>query len=423
MTSKKRSSNNEAEYISVVELNQLPSQRPGCLRRIFSSFFFMFVIIIFVFLGLMFGRQWYDSILAQFDYNKVVHPDESVIKTGVRSQVNPQVALVYTTKDGKKVRVIADAQAYSTFVNQQVANLEDSKNQLLKETQLFLHAELLKVFESAQKRITRFADWYFAYPTTYIILWEATTSATRHVFSAEVTSLSEAVSIDVEKYLHKHYEEIVMRPEITDPQIRAAYKTALQDTHSKYVNIVAQTHADFQVFVTKYTTHLEKPAAENIELTLDWENQLNKVNMAEYEKGPKGAALGAALVGGGAVIGKAVATKGIAAKAVTGAATKGVFAKMATPFVSKAVLAASGGAIGTLGGPVGIAVGTVGGLGVDYVINEGVELTQRNAFVNDVHEALSTTQNEWEQEMQQSLQEAIKIWIDDTIQLLPRYET
>jgi len=286
---------------------------------------------------------------------------------------------------------------------------------------------LAKVFINAHKRTERFADWYFAYSTTYVILWEATTSATGHVFSAEATTLSEAVSIDVEKYLHKHYEEIVLRPETMDPQLRAAYKMALQNTHNQYVKTVAKMHTDFQAFVNKYTTHLDAPMEENIELTLDWRNQFNKINMAEYEKGPKGAALGAALAGGGAVVGKTVmagvAGKGIATKAVAGAATKGIFAKMATPFVSKAVLAASGGAIGTLGGPVGAVVGTIGGLGVDYAINEGVELTQRDTFVSDVREALSTTQNEWEQEMQKSLQQAIKIWINDTIQLLPRYET
>lgn len=430
------------EYIPAPQLNQAPPvARPkrGCLFRLFSSFIWMFILIVLVFVTLMFGRQWYDSLLARLDYNKTVHSDESVVKTGIRSQVSPTVTLVYKNQNGKKVRVIADAQEYSEFVNQQAASLEDSRNQLLAQTEKQLHEKLTGIFDGMRERVERFADWYFAYTTTYKILWEATTSATRHTFSAEATSLSEAVSIDVEKYLHKHYENIVLRPETTDPQLQIAYRNTLQKTHEEYVNILSDMQTDFQVFVSKYTTHLDEVATENTELVLDWESQFNKMNMAEYEKGPKGAAMGAALSAGGAAVGKAVAGTvagksvastavasaagtGVATKAIAGAATKGLFAKLSAPFVSKAVLVSAGGAVGTLGGPIGMAIGALGGLGVDYAINEGMELTQRGTFVTDVNEALATMQKEWEKQIQQSLQEAINIWMDDTIQLLPRYE-
>ncbi len=415
------------EYLPASDINQLPPPRSrrGCLGRLFSSFIWMFIFIVLVFFALTFGRQWYDSILAQLDYKKAVHSDESVIKTGIRSQVRPTVALVYKNKDGKKVRVIADAEEYSGFVNQQAASLEKSRNQLLAQTEKQMHEALTEVFDGMHGRIDRFADWYFGYTTTYKILWEASTSAAQHALSAEAISLSEAVSIDVEKYLHKHYENIVLRPETTDPQLQVAYRNALQTAHSNYVNVLSQTQADFQTFVSKSTTHLETPSAENTELVLDWESQFNKFNVAEYEKGPKGAALGAALAASGAAVGKAVAGtagKGVASQALAGAASKGIFAKLSAPFVSKAVLAGGGAAVGALGGPLGVAIGVIGGLGIDYAISEGVELTQRDTFVTDVGEALHVTQNVWEKEMQQSLREAVNIWMDDTIQLLPRYE-
>jgi len=431
MKPKKTISPIEAKTGDYMPASQLPPPPPvvrpkrGCLARIFSSFLWMFIFIVLIFVGLMFGRQWYDSILVQLDLNKAVHSDESVIKTGIRSQVRPEVTLVYKNKDGKKVRVIADAQEYSEFVNQQVAHLENAKTQQLAQTEKQLHEALTTSFDGMRGRVDRFADWYFAYTTTYKILWEATTSATRHAVSAETTTISEAVSYDVEKYLHQHYENIVLRPETTDPQLQTAYQEALQTAHGNYVDVLSKMQTNFQVFVSKYTTHLEVPAAENTELTLDWESQFNKFNVAEYEKGPKGAALGAALAAGGAATGKVVAGaagKGVASHAIAGAASKGVFAKLSAPFVTKAVLAGGGGAIGTLGGPIGTIIGVLGGLGIDYAINEGVELTQRDTFVTDVHEALAMTQNEWEKQMQQSLREAINIWMDDTIQLLPRYK-
>ncbi len=409
---------------------KISKEQGGCLIRIFSSFIWITAIIVLLFVVSMFGRQWYDSLVALLDYNKIVHSDSSIIKTGVHSQVIPKIALVYKNKNGKQVRVIADAQEYSIFVNQQVANLEIAKSKLHEQTKKLLNTRLATVFDTMSDRIDRFADWYFAYTTTYKILWEASTSATRHTFSAEASTISEAVSIDVEKYLHEHYENIVLRPEITDPQLQYVYRDIIKEIHSNYVKELANMQTDFQAFVAKYTTHLETPSTIGSELILDWNSQFNKINMAEYEKGPKGAVLGAALAASGAVTGKiaaGTAGKVIASQAATGVAgkvmTTGIFTKLAAPFVSKAVLAGTGGAIGSLGGPLGTIIGAVGGISLDYAINEGMELTQRDTFVTDVKTAIDTTQAEWEKEMLNSLQNAIDIWMEDTIQLLPRYET
>lgn len=416
------------EYIPVADYQPPPVQLPkrrSFLRWLLSPFIWVFVIVVIVFLVLMFGRQWYDSLLARLDQQLIVHFDNSIVESGIRPQVRPTVTLVYKNQNGKRVRVIADAQAYSEFVNQQMVYLEQARTQLLAKTQTQLHNDLNKVFQETQLRVERFADWYFAYTTTYKILWEATTSASSHIFSFSANELADAVAYDVEKYLHKHYENIVLRPEVTDPQLQAVYKNTLKFIHNHYLDVLSGMQTEFQAFVAKYTTHLEKPSEQNTELVFDWQSQFNKINMAEYEKGPQGAALGAALVAGGAATGKVVAgvaSKGIASKAVAGAASKGILAKLSAPFVSKAVLAGAGGAVGTLGGPLGTAIGALGGLGIDYMLNEGMELTQRETFITDITQALNTTQAQWEKEMSQSLNEVINIWMEDTIQLLPRYE-
>jgi len=411
------------QYIPAAPQYKAPKRR-GCLFGIFSSFMWMFTFIVFVFFALTFGRQWYDSLLARLDLNKSVHHDESIIETGVTAQIKPTVMLVYEQKDGKKVRVIADAEEYSTFVNQQVAYIETERANLIKIKNQELNKELVKVFDRMKTRVDRFADWYFNYTTTYKILWEATTSAAKHTFSAEAISTSDAVSLDVEKYLHKHYTNIVLRPEITDPKLQFAYRFTLKQIHEHYVNVLSKMNKDFQVFVSKYTNHLDMPVTDNTVLTLDWKSQMQKFNVAEYEKGAKQAVVSGALVAGGAIAVKALgaATAGKGATVVTAAASKGIFAKLSAPFVSKAILAGGAGAAGTLAGPIGTLVGVLGGLGVDYLINEGVELTQRKSFVNDVKDALSATQTEWEKQIETALDKAIDIWMNDTIQLLPRYE-
>jgi len=379
------------------------------MKKLLTLFSTMIILTLF----LLFGRQWYDSLLARIDYQQMVHSDHSTVTSGIHSQVPQQVILVYQNSAGKTVRVLAQAHQYSQFINQQLAYLEQAKHDLSQQTEQHLHEALTPIFNELNNRINRFADWYFAYPTTYQIWWEAILSVTRHSLTPEAISLEAAVAYDVERYLQKHYENIVLRPEITHPQLHIAYVKVLQTTHRQYLTTLSQLQTAFQALVANHTTHLNT-LPEDSQLVLDWETQFKKINISsDYEKGAKGAALGSALATGGAVLGKAL-TKGVTTKTLTTAAK---------PLVSKAVvMGAEGVTVGALGGPVGIVLGALGGLGIDYAINEGVELTQRDHFVKDLQEALLTTRMEWEAKMLQSLQEAITIWIDDTIQLLPRYQ-
>lgn len=395
-------------------------------RRRSWRFLFMFLVvgIVLVFFGTQFARQWFDSLMARIDQQKAVHPDQTVVESSVKPEVKPTVTLIYRNEQGQRVRVLADAETYSAFVRTHAASLEQAKSRIQQATGKYLHTALKQAFAPLNERVERFADWYFAYDTTYRILWEALTSASNHALSAEAQSLKEAVAYDVEKYLHKQYNEIVLKPELTDLQLQEAYQDALRQAHSRYVDVISVMQAEFQVFVKQRTTHLDT-SGENSRLVVDWESQFNKLSVGEFEKGSPDAVRGALITLGGGIAGKAIGSavgKGIAAKALASAASKGVFAKMASPFVSKALLAAGGGIAGIAAGPVGTAVGIGVGLGIDYYINKGQELMHRDQFVADVHEALAATQQEWEREMHASLDQAVAIWFEDTIQLLPQFE-
>jgi hypothetical protein len=384
---------------------------PPKKKRRFIGFFMFLLLMLTIIAGLWFGRQWYDSLLVRLEQNKTVHNDESVVKSGVRSQVREQVPLVYRQKDGQVIRVLADADAYSDFVTRYVEELEHARLQLQSKQKQRLSAALDNVFVPMQQRVKRFADWYFAYPTTYKLLWQATTSVTNHVLAIEAVSLNDAVSHDLEMYLQEQYEKIVLRPEITNSRLETAYRDALAQAQRSYINSLAGLEADFQSFVRQQTSHLDV-APEDSHMELDWRSQFHKLHLGEYEKSPEGAASGGLLALGGAAAGKSIG----------GAAGKAVFSKLSAPFVTKAVAAGTGGAAGLLGGPVGSLVGIAGGLGVDYLLNEGVELTQRENFIADVNDALDATQSEWEAAMQQAQAEAIDVWFNDSIQLVPRYK-
>ena len=389
------------------------------IGRLFLSIMLVGIVI----LGLWIGRQWYDSLLVRIDQQRVVHVDHSTVNSGVKNQVKPNVVLVYRNQAGERVRAVVDQEKYSAFVNAHLQSLEDSRQRIQEQAAKELPSRIKGVFDGIEERIERFADWYFAYPTTYKLLSEGVSSAARHTFSAEAISLEDAIAYDVEKYLHSQYENIVLKPEITHPQLEQAFLQTLTAAHNGYLNMLAVMAADFQAFIAQHTTHAEMPI--NTELELDWSSQFNKLNLSAYEKGPEGTALTGTLVVGGAVVGKAIGGavgKGAVSKAVAGAASKGALSKLSAPFVSKAVLAGSGGAVGSVGGPLGTVAGIGVGLAVDYLINEGVELTQRTDFTADVKEAVAATQKEWETLFQREISKAIDIWFDDTLHLLPQYD-
>ncbi|MCP5159994.1 MAG: hypothetical protein H6975_11395 [Gammaproteobacteria bacterium] len=348
----------------------------------------------------------------------LVHPDRTEITTQVERQVPSQVTLVYENQAGELVRVLADAERYSAFVRMHTANLERGRRQLHKQAQEQLIAGLETVFTDLRQRIPAFADWYYAYGTSYQLLWEALTSAFHHLGEDR---MSAAVAADLERLIQQHYEVLVLKPEITDPRLQQVYRTTLDQARQSYLLMLTTMQAEFQVFVTQHTTHLDPDQTPAPELHLDWPSQLYKVRIASDANSTLGALRGITLTTLSAMAGKALGSQvGLA-----------VASRLSLPFVERALLAVTGGATGgvsgSLGGPVGATVGIVVGAGVglatDWLIQQGIELLSRDAFAAEIQTALDSTQQEWQRKLSPSLSSAVDVWVDDTIQLLPRFKS
>jgi hypothetical protein len=399
----------------------LPVELTPPVKRARNKWFLLIMgisLLIVLFFGLQMGRQWIDSLFARLDFEKKVHTDQSKVNDPIKPQIKPTIELLSRFQDGQTYRVLIDAEKYSLFVQQQIQILEQSRIHLQTESQQVLKEQLSVVFRDMQKRIPRFADWYFSYLTTYDLLIKATVSVAQHSLSSEMQSLSDAVAYDLQKYFQQHYEKIILQPEINDPRFQHLYQQQLKLAHLKWLETLATVHDKFQNFVSQQTAHLQNNSTHTT-LELDWRNHLNKINIANYQKSSAEAWRGALLAAGGGVGGKAAGSliaKGIAAEAA-------LFSKLAAPFATKALAIGGGGAIGALGGPIGAVVGIAGGIGVDYLLNEGIALMQYDEFISDSELALHSTKTTWEQLLQKSLHDTIQIWFDDSIQLLPKYET
>ena len=391
-------------------INTMPPTRPARRRR--SRFWLGLLLgLVLAWVGPSLWRQAPPLDTAP------VHHDRTEVVAPVEHQVPAQVAIAYQNQNGELVRVLADAEQYSAFTREHAARLEQSRAQLHQQVQARFKTGLDEIFQDLHQRVPLFADWYYSYGTNYQLLWEALSSAVRHIGDGDV---KERVAADLERVLQQHYELLVLKPEITDPRLQQLYRDTLEQARQSYLEVLATMQADFQVFVARHTTHLKSGQLPATELRLDWPAQLHKVRIASDANSTLGAFRGITLTTLGAVAGKALGAEiGVA-----------IATQLSLPFVEQALILVSGGTAGgtsgSLGGPLGAAAGVVvgagAGLAVDWLIQEGIEQLERGNFEAEIHTALTSTQGEWQEKLLPPLLDTVDVWVDDTIQLLPRFE-
>lgn len=355
-------------------------------------------------------RAYKESLV--MDLNQSVHKDNSRVSIGgAARQVPPTVQIV----TGKESSSLVDQEKYSRFVQASVAALLEAQAEMEKESSRLLGEHLDTCFSSIHPRAENFADWYFSYSTSFRLLQEAALSLTRHAAKVfEKTPIHEAVAADMDNFLTKKYERIVLRPEMNNAALESAYIQCVRDTHASYRRAVQRIEAGMADLLASETSHLDPPNSSDIRLSLDWSSQLHKIKTvpANFEKNPE---MSLILATAGAAIGKTLASKGVAlgsAKVMAG--------KLSAPFVSKVVAAGGGAAAGSVAGPLGTIGGALLGLGVDYGVNAGVELVKREEFVRDVEGVVAATRRDYYLLLEQELHRATRVWIEDAIQLLPR---
>ena len=380
------------------------------------------VSFVLVFTVSFLARGLYDEILESLDNYIHEIQDDSMFVSGVKYQVPKTVTLVYEDNNGKLVRVLADADEYSQFVKKNIQKLETARVRIKSNVMRYVSDGTDPIFNQMLKRKELFADWYFSWATGYRIIVKATGVYFDSSFSqSSKHTAQEETSREIEHYLQKQFSGIVMKPTITDEKLRQGYINALTQAHMDFLNVMTQIDNDFQKFVSNQTTHMKYPTEEPVSVQLDWPGQFSKLNIGAFEKGGIGAVAGLGIVGGGAITGMVGGTA--VGKALSGALTKGLFSKLASPFVSKVLTIAAGALSGSLGGPVGAAVGGTLGVGVDVLVNEGVELVQRDQFEAEIQLTIEAIRDEWQRMMVLSVEGAIYVWISDTINLLPVFDS
>jgi len=401
-----------------------PQPRPHARPRRGSKLLLALVAIA-VTLAVLFGPGILGSILDRWDYARSVHHDRSSAEHGVRPQLDARALLVVRDADGNTVRALANAEALSDFVHRELERAETARRDTHTRVRAALEARSAPVFTSMRTRVAEFADWYFAWPTSYRLTGKAMYSTAANAMKPSVMRLDEAVAHDLERYVEKRYRDIVMRPEVSDPLLQWAYVHALETGHGGFQFALNSFDDRFRDFVATETTYLDgAPDLDDISVVFDWDHQTKKLSVSDVERGTLEVARAVTLTAGGAVVGKQVGAavgaklaKGMARRTAA-TATRGVAARLAGPYVARGLGTVAATAVGASGGPMGAVVGGATGLGIDYAINEGIEFAERDSLEAGVSEALEMQQREWQRTMQTSVSEAVDVWFDDMAELL-----
>lgn len=367
------------------------------------------------------GTTFYRSYQRHLDHSVPVHADQSVfdIFFGDSSLPADPVDLVVRDVDGKLHKMVASKSEADKFVNDTILMLDGERARIKQAAHEDLDRSFALAFQDREQVISSYADWFFAWKRSYVVLKESLASAISRFFEVgKYESLSEAVEADVKDYFLRNYKEQVLKPELRDQTITQGVEQSVRHAHDSYRRVIANSDMRLQLFLAKHTSHLEDiPAATPMtNLKLDWDAQKWKApTYLMQDRAFDGVAgIGAAAAGGtvGAL------ALGPALNRVLAQSFGHLSQRFVASLGTRLALAQQGAVAGTVVQPaggtvIGAAVGVLIGIAADYLTNAANEAFNREEFVAANEKALDATIAAWKASLKANVDTAIDKWFDD----------
>ena len=395
--------------------------RPSALGMLLRPIGIAIGIVLCVYAIVSLGTTFYRSYQRHLDHTAPVHADNSVLDIffGDKSLPPDAVDLVIKDVDGSLHKVVASRSEADKFVNETILMLDEERARIKQAAHEDIDRSFALAFQDRQAAISSYADWFFEWKRSYVVLKEAISSAITRFFEAgKYESLNEAIEADVKDYFLKNYNDQVLKPELRDETITKGVEQAVRHAHDSYRRVIANGDMRLQLFLAKHTSHLEDiPSATPMtEVKLDWDAQKWKapVYLMEDRAFDGIAGVGAAAAGGtvGALaLGPAINT-------VIAQSFGQLSRRVATSLGTRLAFAQQGAIAGTVVQPmggqvVGAAIGVAIGAAVDYLSNAANEAFNRDSFVAANEEALDATIATWKSGLEANIDTAVDKWFDD----------
>ena len=395
--------------------------RPSALGMLLRPIGIAIGIVLCVYAIVSLGTTFYRSYQRHLDHTAPVHADNSVLDIffGDKSLPPDAVDLVIKDVDGSLHKVLASRSEADKFVNETILMLDEERARIKQAAHEDIDRSFALAFQDRQAAISSYADWFFEWKRSYVVLEETISSAITRFFEAgKYESLNEAIEADVKDYFLKNYNDQVLKPELRDETITKGVEQAVRHAHDSYRRVIANGDMRLQLFLAQHTSHLEDiPSATPMtEVKLDWDAQKWKapVYLMEDRAFDGIAGVGAAAAGGtvGALaLGPAINT-------VIAQSFGQLSRRVATSLGTRLAFAQQGAIAGTVVQPmggqvVGAAIGVAIGAAVDYLSNAANEAFNRDSFVAANEEALDATIATWKSGLEANIDTAVDKWFDD----------
>ena len=395
--------------------------RPSALGMLLRPIGIAVAIVLCVYAIVSLGTTFYRSYQRHLDHTAPVHADNSILDIffGDKSLPPDAVDLVIRDVDGSLHRVVASKSEADRFVNDTILMLDEERARIKQAAHEDIDRSFALAFQDREAAISSYADWYFEWKRSYVVLKETISSAITRFFEVgKYESLNEAIEADVKDYFLANYNDQVLKPELRDQTITKGVEQAVRHAHDSYRRVIANGDMRLQLFLAKNTSHLEDiPAATPMtEVKLDWDAQKWKapVYLMEDRAFDGIAGLGAAAAGGtvGAL------ALGPAINSVIAQSFGQLSRRVATSLGTRLAFAEQGAIAGTVVQPmggqvVGAAIGVAIGAAVDYLSNAANEAFNRDSFVKANEEALDATIATWKSGLEANIDTAVDKWFDD----------
>ncbi|MEM7399514.1 MAG: hypothetical protein AAGF09_00585 [Pseudomonadota bacterium] len=395
--------------------------KPGPLGMFLKPIGMAIGLILIAYAVLSLGTTYYRSYYRHLDHTAAVHPDTSLfdIFKPAKSLPPDAVDLVVRDVDGKLHKLVVGQSEADKFVNDTILMLDGERARIKQRAHEDLARSFDLAFQDRDEAIAAYADWFFEWKRSYIVLKETVASAVGRFFeTGKYESLGEAIEADVEEYFLKNYTDQVLKPELRDQTITKGVEQAVRHAHDSYRRVIANTDMRLQLFLAQHTSNMED-IPETTSMTnvkLDWDAQKWKAPTYLMEDRAYDGIVGVGAAAAGGTVG--ALTLGRAINAISARSFGQMSTRLATSLATRAGPALQGAAVGTVVEPVGgqvigAAVGVAIGIAIDYFVNEASEAINRESFVAANEEALDATIATWQLGLDKSVDEAIDRWFDD----------
>jgi hypothetical protein len=367
------------------------------------------------------GTTYWRSYQRHLDQTAPVHADKSILDIffGDSSLPADPVDLVVRDVDGRLHKMVASKSEADKFVNDTILMLDDERARIKQAAHEDLDRSFALAFQDRDQAISGYADWFFEWKRSYVVLKESIASAVTRFFEVgKYESLTEAIEADVKDYFLKNYREQVLKPELRDQTITQGVEQAVRHAHDSYRRVIANSDMRLQLFLAKHTRHLEDVPASTpmTNVKLDWDAQKWKAPVYLMEDRAFDGIAGIGVAAAGGTVG--ALALGPALNGVLAQSFGQISRRFAASLGTRLALAEQGAVAGTvvqpMGGQViGAAIGVLIGTAVDYLGNEAHEAINRDDFVAANGQALDGTIATWKAALQANIDAAIDRWFDD----------